>query len=350
MTERENYLRTVRFQTPQWIPTRVHVNLASLIEYKQDMERVMARFPRFCGAVEVGTTDYAVYGDGSCDISERDSWGYLWHYAMHGIEGCVVEHPLDDWGKLAAYQVPDPDLVLDRGGKRDWDAEFRQIAAHKADGKITQGGLIHGFLFLRLQYLRGFDNLMYDMADEETKLLQLIDLIDGHNLKIVRRYCEAGVDVMEVPEDLGAESAMIISKDMFRQYIKPSYRKITDICRENKTLVAIHSDGYILDIIDDLIDVGMDIINPQDLCNGIDNLARELKGKACIRLDIDRVKITPYGTRSEIFELIEEEVKVLGSREGGLEFIYGAYPPITPDRLYYLCEALEKYNTYWWDK
>lgn len=349
MTERENYLKTVKFQNPSWIPASISVSLASMIEYKGEMEAVMARHPLLFRGFKPGLVDYSKYGAGNCDIYERDSWGYDWHYTMYGIEGCVVNHPLENWEKFQEYEAPDPDLVLDRGGRRDWQKEFEQIARLKSQGRIATGGLVHGFLFLRLQYLRGFENLMYDMADDEPRLYELIDLIDKHNLKIIQRYCQAGVDIMEVPEDLGAENSMIISKEMFQKFIKPSYQRMVGEIKRNKILSAIHSDGYILDIIDDLLEVGMDIINPQDLCNGIDNIRRALKGKACIRLDIDRVKITPYGTRSEIFELIEEEVKVLGSPQGGLEFIYGVYPPVTPDRLNYLCEAIETYRTYWWE-
>lgn len=349
MTERENYLKTVKFQNPQWIPAAVYVNLASLIQYKDELEEVMERYPNLFRGFKRGSIDYSKYGDGSCDIVEDDSWGYKWHYTMYGIEGCVTHHPLADWESFKSYKAPDPYKVYDRGGARDWEKELAELARLKREGKLTSGGLVHGFLFLRLQYLRGFENLMCDMADDEPLLYELIDQIDEHNLKIVKRYCEAGVDIVEVPEDLGAEQSMIISKDMFRRFIKPSYQKIVSEIKKNNVLASIHSDGYIVDIIEDLLEVGMDIINPQDLCNGIDNIRRTMKGKACIRLDIDRVKITPYGTRNEIFELIEEEVKVLGSPQGGLEFVYGVYPPVTPDRLNYLCEALEKYRRYWWE-
>lgn len=350
MTDRENYLRTVDFGYPEYMPATVYLNMASRIEHKGDMDAVVARFPEYFPYIKPGETDYSEYGDGACDITEPDAWGYKWHYKMHGIEGCVIDPPLDDWSKFAAWQAPDSDLWLDRGGKRDWHAELKEIAERKQNGLLTRGGLVHGFLFLRLQYLMGFENLMVSMAEEEPKLFELIDIIDRENLKITRHYCDAGVDLMEMPEDLGAETSMVISKDMFRKYILPSYRKLIAPCRKNNVRVSIHSDGYILPILDDLIEVGMDIINPQDLCNGIYNLEKALKGRACIRLDLDRVKITPRGTRAEIFELIEEEVKVLGSEKGGLEFIYGVYPPTGPEQVSYVCEAFRKYRTYWYDK
>jgi len=350
MTNRENYLHTVKFGNPQWIPAAIGVSGASLITYKGELESVMVKYPEFFGHFTPGQTDYSKFGDGTCDITQQDSWGYTWHYSMHGIEGCVTNHPLADWSSFESYKVPDSNLVLDRGGNRDWIAEFENIKAAKERGDLTVGSLVHGFLFLRLQYLRGFENCLMDMIDEEPLLDKLIEKIDEHNLNIVEHYCKAGVDIMEIPEDLGGEKSMIISKDLFRKYIKPSYKKMIEPCKKNGVLVGIHSDGYILDIIDDLIDVGMDIINPQDLCNGINNLASALKGKACIRLDLDRVRITPHGTRAEIFELIEEEVKTLGSKNGGLEFIYGVYPPTPPQNVVYVCEALKKYRTYWWDK
>jgi len=350
VTNRENYLRTVTFNYPEWIPVSIYMNLASLIRYKHEMEAVMEKYPDFFQNFKPGEIDYSRYGDGTCDIVENDAWGYQWHYRMYGIEGCTINPPLDDWSKLDTYQPPDSNVWLDRGGKRDWESEFLKIENAKKRGDLTSGGLVHGFLFLRLQYLCGFENLMFGMFDEEPKLFDLIDIIDRENLKIVNNYCKAGIDIMNLPEDLGAENSLIISRQMFQKYIIPSYKKLILPCKQNNVKVCIHSDGYILDILDDLIEVGMDIINPQDLCNGIDNLAKALKGKVCIRLDLDRVKITPHGTRNEIFELIEEEVKMLGSKEGGLEFIYDVYPPTAPDQVAYVCEAFQKYRTYWYDK
>ena len=111
----------------------------------------------------------------------------------------------------------------------------------------------------------------------------------------------------------------------------------------------IHNDGNILDILEDLVELA-DILNVQDLCNGIENLAKTIKGSVCIQLDVDSAKITPNGTRKEIFELIEEEVKVLGKKEGGLELSYTVYPSTGIEQVAYICEAFRKYSTYWSEK
>jgi hypothetical protein len=96
MTERDNYLHTVRFGDPCYIPAKIYMNLSSLIAYKSEMESVIVKYPEFFGEFTLGKIDYSIYGDGTCDIKEKDVWGYTWHYAVHGIEGCVSEHPRTD--------------------------------------------------------------------------------------------------------------------------------------------------------------------------------------------------------------------------------------------------------------
>ncbi|MBN1351378.1 hypothetical protein JXJ21_18315, partial [candidate division KSB1 bacterium] len=73
-----------------------------------------------------------------------------------------------------------------------------------------------------------------------------------------------------------------------------------------------------------------------------------VKGRMCIRLDIDRQSIVPYGSRAEIRELIEEEIRKLGSPKGGLEMLVGIYPPTPPENVDALCCAFEEFERYFW--
>lgn len=152
------------------------------------------------------------------------------------------------------------------------------------------------------------------------------------------------------PEDLGTQTGTIFSPELFEKWFVPAYAKLMKPCKQAGILTHFHSDGKTLDILEQQIRAGVDIVNPQDLVNGIDHLAKQIKGHACIDLDIDRQTIVPYGSPKEIDELIEEEVKKLGSKEGGLMMTVGIYPPTDPDRMDALCQAIQKNREYWTSK
>lgn len=110
--------------------------------------------------------------------------------------------------------------------------------------------------------------------------------------------------------------------------------------------IHMHSDGDIRLLVDDIVDSGVEIINLQDLVNGVDWIADKFKGKLCVELDIDRQKITPHGTPQQIDGLILEEVSKIGTREGGLCMVYGLYPEVPLENVKAVMDAMEKYAFY----
>jgi hypothetical protein len=279
-----------------------------------------------------------------------DAWGCKWHYPLRYMDGVVVGHPLEDISdisKLASFTPPFspvPEL-----NDEQWEQELKNVKAAKERGEIVSGGTEHGFLFLRHTYLRGFDNAMLDYADEDShdNLRRIYDMIVDYNMKLVDYHIKRGSDYMDFAEDLGTQTGTIISPDDFRKWIKPAYAALMQPCKKAGMFIGLHSDGKTLDILEDQIEAGVDVVNPQDLCNGIDELARRIKGKACIKLDIDRQYVIPYGTPKDIDDLIHEEVEKLGSPKGGLMFICGLYPPTPVKNVEAVAKALEKYSTMW---
>ncbi len=117
--------------------------------------------------------------------------------------------------------------------------------------------------------------------------------------------------------------------------------------RDQGCIVHMHSDGDIRVLVDDLIEGGVEVINLQDLVNGIDWIADKFAGRTCIDLDIDRQSVTAQGTPQQIDDLIREEVEKLGSKKGGLMMIYGLYPTVPLENVEALMNAMEKYATYY---
>jgi len=343
LTDRENHLRTASFQGPEWIPCEMALASACWHELREDLEEVVLRHPLLFPDFKKGDVDFDELPR-RAGMRFTDNWGCTWDHAYDGIAGQVVEHPLSDWSKLADYPVPDP-LENPEGWQRWRD----QTAANKAEGRLAVGKLTHGFYFMRLYYIRGYEAFLCDMVEGPPELQQLIDMLTDHWRVIVDMYLETGIDVLRAGDDLGTQTQSMMGRDLFRRWIMPGYKAFFLPCRERGWHVDLHTDGYVMDIIDELIECGVSILNLQDLCNGLDDIRRQIKGRICIRLDLDRQKIIPFGTPREIDELIEEEVRTLGSAEGGLMLDACIYPGTPAENIDAVLSAMEKYRTWWWD-
>ena len=348
MNARDNTLRAIRFERPEYIPMHFSINDACWNAYPQEelfelMESHPLLFPDFVRPNLPYVPQYLNVA--RKDQPYVDDWGCLWETTVDGITGTVTKHPLADWENFSEYSILDPHTCMGVG-KMDWDVEAEKMKERKQKGLFTQGGLRHGHTFLQLCDIRGYEDLIYDMEDEEPRLWQLIDKIEEFNTYIIGQYLKMEVDMMTYAEDLGMQYGPMLSPDNFRKYILPSYRRMIKPARDKGTIIHMHSDGDIRTLISSLMEGGVEVFNLQDLVNGIDWIEENLKGKVCIDLDIDRQKITPFGTPADVDHLILKEVRRLGSREGGLMLIYGLYPGIPLQNVKALMDAMEKYAFY----
>lgn len=276
----------------------------------------------------------------------RDDFGCVWVTSEDGITGTVHEHPLEDWDKYSRYSLPDPEYSNGLQAV-DWNAFEQECRQKREQGEATYGDLRHGHTFLQLCDLRGYENLLFDMMDEEPLLDDLLQKLEAFNLAQIRHFIKADVDIIRIPEDLGMQVGPMLSPEQFVRYIKPSYEKMVTAVHGSGKLVHMHSDGDIRLLADHIVGNGVDILNLQDRVNGIDWIAQKYRGRTCIDLDIDRQEITPYGTPCQIDALIREEVKKISCREGGLMMIYGLYPGVPLENVKAVMDAMERYAQYY---
>lgn len=342
----ENTLRAIRFERPEHIPVVFWINPACWHHYPRDVlfeliaeHRLL--FPDFDPKQAI-LPELAAWERASEPYT--DSWGCVWKTTDDGITGSVTGHPLADWDALKSFTPPDP-AKSNGMAAIDWSAIKAKIQRAEAEGKNAAGSLEHGHTFLRLSYLRGYERLLLDMADDDKRLWQLIEMVETFSMGIVRRYVDLGVAIMRYPEDLGMQFGPMLSPEHFRTYIKPVYGHLMASARKAGCLVHMHSDGDIRALVDDLVVSGVDALNLQDLVNGIDWIAARLKGRICIDLDIDRQQTTCFGSPEQIDNLIRQEVETLGSREGGLMMIYGLYPGVPLENVKAIMDAMERYVT-----
>jgi len=345
---RKAVIKSINFESPEFIPITFHINESCWEHYPQDflfemMETHPFLFPEFKKPNEIFKPVFS--GVTKKDVPYMDDWGCVWETTMNGITGTVTKHPLSDWNNYDEYKIPDFEKCFGLG-EVNWAQVEKYICNLKDQGKLTIGGLVHGHTFLRLCDIRGYTNLMYDMSDEEPKLMDLIDEIEKFNIGVLNKYIDMKVDMMIIPEDLGMQNAPMLSPGHFRKYIKPSYQRMMKLVKDSGIYIHFHSDGFLHELMDDILDCGVDVINLQDLVNGIDYISHKLSGRVCVELDIDRQSITPSGTPRQIDDLIRNEVKILGDKKGGLMMIYGLYPGIPRENIKALMDSLEMYMFY----
>ena len=349
MNERENLLRAVRFEGPERIPIGVGFSAACWHHYDPDalqdlMEAHPLLYPGFERSEEPPRPTPAAWRQAGKRFT--DSWGCVWITEQEGLTGSVVDHALEDWADFEDFTPPDPD-EHDGWVPIDWDAVRERFERAEEEDRLRRGGLRHGHTFLTLTYLRGYQNLLFDMADGDPRLLRLIEMMEEFNAGLVERYIDLDVEWMGYPEDLGMQQGPMLTPDHFRRYIKPVYRRLMAPALEAGCVVHMHSDGDIRALVEDLLDCGVQALNLQDLVNGIEWIRGNLKGRICIDLDIDRQRIVPFGTPEQIDDLIRTAVSELGSPEGGLMMHHGVYPGVPLENIAALMDAMERYSTWY---
>ncbi len=194
----ENYLRTVQFERPERMPCNVSLMPATWQRYREDLEKIVLEHPRLFPGYQKGSRDFDHLGDAT--YSERqfvDEWGCTWENLAPGLVGQPVTHPLEDWDALDSYEMPDLMAADDFGNRRDWDAIARGLDRAEEAGSLRRGGgLNHGFMWMRLYYLRGFENLMIDIATGDARLDKLIAMVLENNQRVIDKYLSLGVEFM----------------------------------------------------------------------------------------------------------------------------------------------------------
>ena len=346
---RDNLLRVVKFERPDYIPMTFHINPACWHHYPREaLLELQAEhsflFPGFDSASMPHEPQLEPWL--RADAPYTDPWGCVWKTTDDGILGTVVNHPLASWESFDDFHAPDPQHTLGMGAF-NWDDQKRNFDETKRNEKIVSGGLEHGHTFLRLLYLCGYEKLILDMHDDSLFLRRLVEMLEEFNMSIVQRYLGFGAELISYPEDLGMQVGPMVTQEHFKKYIKPSYERLMQPARDAGVIVHMHSDGDIRQLLEDLIDGGVEVINLQDLVNGIDWIKSKLAGKICIELDIDRQQVTRFGTPEQVDALIREEVEKLGSKDGGLMMIYGMYPGVPLENAKALMNAMERYAFYY---
>ncbi len=249
----------------------------------------------------------------------QDEWGCSSINMEDGLMGIVNEAVVKDWSDLSVLRPPEETLMLDR------DAINRFC---RSTDKFTYAGSIVR-PFERFQFIRTMEQSFIDVLLEEDGYLELLDIMHTHFCKEVEAWAQTDIDAIFLMDDWGTQQGLMVSPDVFRKRFKPMYQDYAAIARIYEKKIFMHSDGYITEIIEDLIEVGIDALNSQVFCMDMEELSRRYRGRITFWGEIDRQDILPNGNNQQIREAVEKVYHYLYDGGGVIaqcEFGPGAKP------------------------
>ncbi len=259
------------------------------------------------------------YQNGYQDVdSYIDEWGVTWRtieYQTRFGNGKYTEpfgHPLGDDQRLEAYSAPDPDrptLYAEAG---------RVIRDYKSEYWIV--GVTPTTIFETAWALRGYERLMMDMAADPAMANRVLDLPYYYHKTVAQHLVSLGVDMIWLGDDVGGQNSMLMSPKMWRQYLKP---RMADLIASLRAInphikIAYHTDGVVYPIIPDLIEIGLDVLNPiQPMAMDPAKLKEDFGDRLCFWGSLDIQQTLPFGTPVDVKKEIITRLKTIG-RSGGL--------------------------------
>ncbi|MHB0876746.1 MAG: uroporphyrinogen decarboxylase family protein [Anaerolineae bacterium] len=335
MTPRERILAALHHEVPDHTPTYgwFHHEVQRRLKehYRTDDWEVVLRalgiegwagispwidFPEFEAKAELRPGPLP--GRPAIWIDERtheDGWGVRHRLGEGGWYEEWVGGPLvgaQSVADIESAKLPTPEQV------REPEDYAGKVAALKAQDLFVSAGIANPYLMA--WNLRGMDNVLADYLINRDMLEALYDRLYAVYSEMTRRMARAGVDMISVTGDIAMQDRIIMGPKSWRAVDKPRMAKLIADCRAINPDVYfyIHSDGNVMDLMDDIVEIGFNVVNPiQPECMDPAEVKRRWGDRITLHGGISLQRTLPNGTPAEVRYEVEELIRKCGY-DGGL--------------------------------
>jgi len=355
MTRRENFLRALRRDNPQSVPFEFDLCPSQLETFKNKTNSVDYKtyFEIPFRLVELEPTvmkrDISPYYRNLPENAKPLSWNPEW--GVYTIPGSVahfeeMQHPMEHLktaDEILAYPFPDFDQPY-----RWQDMENKVARLHHSD--LAAVAFLANTVFEIAWYLRGMENLLMDIMDNSEFAEVLLNKITDIRIDAAEKFARNGVDIIMLGDDVSTQLNMMMAPDLWREVFKPRLAKIIAVIKKANpdTLIYYHGDGNLQAIIPDLIEIGVEILNPvQPECMDPVFIKKQYGNKLSFWGTIGTQTIFPFGTPTEVEMKVKEMIEKVGSG-GGLVLAptHVLEPDVPWENIETFVESVKKYGTY----
>lgn len=274
------------------------------------------------------------------------------------IEGSyseIVEHPLAnirDFKELDDYPWPDPGAPGRTAAARNYVDRVRASSDKAIIAMAAPGGSTS--IFEQAWYMRGMENFLIDLHANrplaEALLEKILQILQELWKKLLQAIGDK-IDIAATGDDLAHQEGMLISPQMYRQFIKPRHKRLFSIIKKNtQAKLYYHSCGSIRPIIPDLIEIGVDILDPvQPLAKDMNpgELKKQFGKVLCFHGGIDEQQVLPKGSIEDVENEVKRRIDQMGLG-GGLILgpAHWIQVDTPPENIIAMYETARKYGSY----
>ncbi len=264
----------------------------------------------------------------------RFEGGFYWEQATFPLR----EANIDD---LERYRWPDPDDPWRYEGLAE---EVERL--HATTDFALMGDCGYKSLWEPAFTLLGFERALMDLVADEDFMAALLEKLFAIVGAVTRRFLEiAGpyLTVVRTADDLATQQSLMMSPATYRKVIKPFHRRYVALIRRyTDAKIFFHSDGNVVDLLDDLIEIGIDVLNPVQVSAFADPelVKRRYGDRLAFWGGIDTQTTLPRGTPEEVAEEVALRIRQFGD-EGGyvLGPVHNILADVPPENIVAMCEA-----------
>ena len=168
--------------------------------------------------------------------------------------------------------------------------------------------------------MRGMENLLCDMMSEDPMAEVLLDRVTDIAVQRAVSYAKAGADGIFLGDDIGMQHTIMMGKELYSEWLKPRLKRVIDAAKavNPELLIFYHSCGHVTELIPQLIEAGVEVLNPvQPECMDFAKIHAEYGDRLSFHGTIGTQSVMPFGTPEEVRKKVFENLDIAG-KKGGL--------------------------------
>ena len=383
MTKKERVFGTVRRQHIDYLPSQItladrtrdkELHAALKLPAAQTMDEYLENHI----IISLAKQDYPLFyrndtklmreleKEGYCTVDEPgkvvyDSWGMGIRVGEDGFFCCFapLETQLDRkfaekwmppriWDAVTAptlaerihkWTPPDPN----QPGNYDWNA--RDIAQYGGEYFLMASGYFG--LYERCYGLLSIPTMFMTVVGEPKLAEELLEKITDYKIGVAKNFVKMKLDTGHVGDDLGTQTGPFVPPRIFTDLLLPQYKRLFKVYKDAGWLMSMHSCGCITKFLPELIEAGLDVLEPVQPCMDLPFIKKEYGKDLTFWGGIDTQHVLPLGSVAEVEAEVRKRISDLGPG-GGLVVapVHNIQPDVPPQNILAMAEATRKYGCY----